>query len=257
MLNKSLRSTCLAICFYAVASPSFAGDITLSAASSLTDAFKEIALSFEQKHPGTKVYLNVAASGALLQQMSKGAPVDVAAFADIETMDQAQSLGLVKESDRTLFASNTLVMIVPKESRLDIKELKDLTRPEFKRIALGNPASVPAGRYAKKAFDAHATWETISPKFIYTQNVRQALDYAVRGEVDASIVFSTDARLKLDKLRVIQDLAELKNIAIHYPIAVAKHSKNPAESQAFVEFVMSVQGQSILNKFGFTKTAKD
>ena len=230
-----------------------AGEVTVSAASSLTDAFNEVALAFAKKNPETKVSFNFAASGALLQQLANGAPVDVVAFADLETMDNAQSKDLVKASERKIFASNSLVVITPIDSKLILNQLNDLTNAAFKRIAIGNPASVPAGRYAKMLLQAASIWESLGPKFIQTQNARQALDYVVRGEVDAGIVYATDAAILHDKVRIALDLTAQKTIAIKYPIAVTTTSRRAMESKSFVDFVVSADGQIILQKFGFKK----
>jgi molybdate transport system substrate-binding protein len=256
MLAKFLKSIIFALhlCSSVAA---HAGEIIVSAASSLTDAFNEIAASFEKIHPKTTVHFNFAASGALLQQLAKGAPVDVVAFADLETMDRAESQGLVKASDRKIFADNSLVVVTPKNSKLVLKQLQDLTRPEFKRIAIGNPDSVPAGRYAKKALTAASSWDALVPKFIQTQNVRQTLDYVARSEVDAGIVYATDARTLEEKVQIVLNITEQKNAAIKYPIATTAKSKLADESNIFVDYVASDAGQLILRKFGFKKPLAD
>ena len=252
MLANFLKAVFFAT-ILANATPSNANEITVSAASSLTDAFKEIASSFEKKHPQTKVLLNFAATGTLLQQLSKGAPVDIIAFADLETMDNAEKKGLVKASARKIFAGNSMVVVTPKNSKLAVTKLQDLIKPEFKRIAIGNPDSVPAGRYAKAALSAVGSWDAISSKLIQTQNVRQALDYVARNEVEAGMVYATDAEILKDKVKVALDLKDEKNIAIKYPIAVSAKSKANDEARLFVEFVASDSGQAILNNFGFKK----
>jgi molybdate transport system substrate-binding protein len=252
MLAKFLRAVFFATTL-ANAAPTHASEITVSAASSLTDAFKEIGSSFKKNHPKTKVLLNFAASGTLLQQLSKGAPVDVIAFADLETMDIAEKQGLVKTSDRKIFAGNSMVVVTPKNSNLAVTELQDLIKPEFKRIAIGNPDSVPAGRYAKTALSGVGSWDAIKSKLIQTQNVRQALDYVARNEVEAGMVYATDAEILKDKVKVALDLKDEKNIAIKYPVAVTVNSKANDEARLFVAFVTSDSGQAILSKFGFKK----
>ncbi len=128
-------------------------ELIVSAAASLTNAMKEVSAQFEKTHPGAKILCNFAASGSLLQQMAKGAPVDVFAAADQKTMNQAQEKKLIVPDTRKNFVSNRLVLIVPMDSTLTLSGLKDLTRPEVKRIGVGNPATVPAGRYAKQALE--------------------------------------------------------------------------------------------------------
>ena len=128
-----------------------AADLIVSAAVSLTNAFTDIGREFENAHAGTRVIFNFGGSGPLLQQIAKGAPVDVFASADQETMDQAESKGLVETGSRFDFVRNALVVVVPTDSQLPVASLAQLTKSEFRHIAMGNPDSVPAGRYAKSA----------------------------------------------------------------------------------------------------------
>ena len=192
---KAALSTVAALLICTSAATALAADLTVSAASSLTNAFKDIAQVFEAAHPGTKVQLNFGASGALLQQMAKGAPVDVFASADQETMDKAQKDGLVKGADRKDFVRNKLVLIVPTDAKIVPSTLNDLTQPGITRVAIANPASVPVGRYSQTALQAANLWTVLQAKAINTQNVRQSLDYVARGEVDAGFVYATDAAI--------------------------------------------------------------
>ena len=229
----------------------FAGDLTVSAASSLTNAFKEIAQRYEEQYPDVKIGLNFGASGALLQQLAKGAPVDVFASADQETMDLAEKQGLLAPGARRDFARNTLVLIEPSDTKLTIKRLQDLGQPGIKRIAIGNPASVPVGRYTKQALQAARLWQMVEAKAIGTQNVRQSLDYVARGEVDAGFVYATDAALMKDKVKVAFDVPV--DLAINYPIATTMGSANGAQARRFIGFILAPAGQAILQKYGFRK----
>lgn len=226
-----------------------AGELTVSAASSLTQAFKEIGQAYEKQHAGTTVALNFGASGALLQQISRGAPVDVLASADQETMDVAERQGLVRSGQRRDFAHNALVLVVPRDGKLPIARLQDLALPAVQKVALGNPASVPVGRYAQRALEAAGLWTVVSAKGIHTQNVRQSLDYVARGEVDAGFVYATDAALMQDEVRVAAEVP--LDVAITYPIAPIATSTNAAEAGRFVAFVLSPTGQAILERHGF------
>ena len=148
---KTAMAALAAMVLSATATMALAADLTVSAAASLTNAFKDIAQSYEAQNPGTKVLLNFAASGALLQQMAKGAPVDVFASADQETMDRAEKEGLVKAADRKDFVRNTLVLIVPTDAKTMPANLGELTQAGITRVAIANPASVPVGRYSQTA----------------------------------------------------------------------------------------------------------
>jgi molybdate transport system substrate-binding protein len=228
-----------------------ATDLTVSAAASLTNAFKDLAPLFEADHPGTRLQYNFAASGPLLQQISKGAPVDVFASADQATMDQAQSLGFAKAEQRRNLVSNSLVVIVPSTSAKLPAALKDLAQAAYQRVAIGIPASVPVGRYTQGVLEAEGLWAAIEPKMIGAQSVRQALDYVARGEVDAGFVYATDASILPDKVRVALTVATRQPVL--YPVAPIAASPKLALARKFVDFLMAPQAQAVLAKYGFGK----
>lgn len=237
-------------------SPAFADELVVSAAASLTNAFKDVASGFEQQQPGTKVLLNFGASDALMQQIANGAPADVFASADEAAMDKAVKTGVIDTASRQDFAANSLVMIVPADSRLAIDSPRALaTMSEVKRIALADPASVPAGRYAQSALerDGAPIWEAIKAKSVLAANVRQCLDYVARGEVDAGFVFGTDAAIAATRVKIAATLPTPTPIT--YPIAVVKSSRHAAAALAFVDYVRSPAGQSRLAKYGFKPVA--
>lgn len=228
-----------------------AGEITVSAASSLGNAMREIAPLFQSANPGTRVQFNLAASGALLAQMTRGAPVDVLVSADQETMDQAQARGLVRAAQRRDIVANTLVLVVPAGSGKMPAALGDLAQPAYTRIAIGLPASVPVGRYTRGALEAAGLWKAIEPKMIGASNVRQALDYVARGEVDAGFVYATDAALMTDRIRVAFGVPTSKPIL--YPVATVVSAPNPAAAARFVDFLFTPVAQAVFMKHGFSK----
>lgn len=228
-----------------------AAELTVSAAASLTNAFNELGPVFEAAHPGHKLQFNYGASGALLQQMAKGAPVDVFASADQETMDQAQKLGLVQASQRLNFVSNALVVIVPAKAASLPRALPDLAQASYQRVAIGLPASVPVGRYTKGVLEAAGLWRAIEPKIIGANNVRQALDYVARGEVDAGFVYATDASVMADKVKVAFTVPT--TVPLLYPAATVAASPNAALAQQFVQFLVSPPAQAVLAKYRFGK----
>lgn len=231
--------------------PAAAAELTVSAASSLTESFRELGAAYEQAHPGSKVEFNFAASGVLLQQISRGAPVDVFASADEATMDQAAQRDLLLPATREVFAVNTLWVVVPPQAGNPPRRLQDLGAAGVQRIALGNPDSVPVGRYAKGALQAAKLWPALQSRLITTQNVRQSLDYVARGEVDAGFVYATDAQAMPQRVRRAFEVPVAGRIA--YPLAVVKGSTQPAEAKRFAAFVRSAQGQAILQRHGFGK----
>ena len=252
LFTKTLVSTLAAVLLSATsASSALAADLTVSAAASLTNAFKDIAQGYEAQNPGTKVLLNFAGSGALLQQMAKGAPVDVFASADQETMDRAEKEGLVKAADRRDFVRNTLVLIVPAAAKTLPARLDDLTQAGITRVAIANPASVPVGRYAQTALEAANLWTAVQAKAINTQNVRQSLDYVARGEVDAGFVYATDAAIMKNKVKVAFEVPLKTDIL--YPIAKTAASAHAAEATSFINYLSTPAAQDILGKYGFAK----
>ncbi len=228
-----------------------AQELTVSAAASLTNAFPEIGKQFEKEHPGTKVIFNFAASGPLLQQIAQGAPVDVFASADQKTMDQAQEKGLMVPASRKNFVSNTLVLIVPQDSKLALTGPKDLASPTVKKVAVGNPATVPAGRYTEKALTQAKLWETLQPKLILGESVRQVLDYVSRGEVDVGFVYATDAAIAKGKVKIMAEVQGHQPIV--YPVAVVAASQKQALGREFLDFLATPEGVAILSKYGFGK----
>ncbi|RZL03845.1 MAG: molybdate ABC transporter substrate-binding protein [Rubrivivax sp.] len=226
-----------------------AQDITVSAAASLQNAMKEIGAAYQAARPGSQVHFNFAASGPLLAQIAQGAPVDVFASADAETMDQAQARHLIKAPSRVNFAANQLVLVSPRSQTASLKTLADLKRPGINHIAVGTPATVPAGRYARSALQAQQLWDDLAPKLVFAENVRQALNYVSRAEAEAGFVYRTDALVDQDKVRI--DLVVPTTQPVVYPIALVAATKNAAASADFVKFVTGPQGQAVLGQFGF------
>lgn len=228
-----------------------AGEVTISAASSLTNVFQDIARSYETEYVDARVMLNFGGSGGLLQQIAKGAPVDVFASADQETMDIAAMQNLLAADTRQDFARNTLVLIVPSDSPIRLGQLADLQQSSVERVAMGNPASVPAGRYSRQALTAANLWDNLQDKVINTQSVRQSLDYVARGEVAAALVYATDARLMKDKVKIAFTVPLEADIS--YPIAQVRDSANSDEAKRFITYLQSPVGQDILARHGFLK----
>lgn len=251
MQTKTLKRLMLATLLVGASNLVCAAEITVSAAASLTNAFKEIAQNYQVQYPDAKVSLNFAASGALLQQIAKGAPVDVFASADQETMDTAEKQGLVLANERHDFVRNALVLIEPADSKIAIKRLDDLNQANIKRIAIGNPASVPVGRYTMQALETAKLWPALESKTISTQNVRQSLDYVARSEVDAGFVYATDAAIMKDKVKVVLEIPTAT--VISYPVARIKNSANGEEARRFINYLLSAPGQTVLMKYGFKK----
>jgi len=226
-------------------------ELVVSAAASLTNVMQEIGKDFEAANTGTEVVFNFAGSGALYMQIANGAPVDVFASADQLTMDQAQKEGHIMTDTRKNFARNTMVLVVPYGSKSLVKDLKGLEAAEVKRIALGNPETVPAGRYTKEVLTTNGLWDKLMTKLIMAESVRQVLDYVSRAEVDAGFVYNTDAAVAKERIKVVQELQGHKPVV--YPIAVVASTKKQTTAKKFLDFVTGQRGQEIFIKNGFLK----
>ena len=224
-------------------------ELIVSAAASLTNAFGDLGKTFEKQNPGAKAVFNFAASGTLLQQIDKGAPADVFASADQETMDKAQAKGLLLAESRRDFVRNRLVLVVPADAKLPVAGPADLAKPEVKRIAVGDPTFVPVGRYTEQSLKAAGFLDALRPKFIPSNSVRQVLDYVSRGEVDAGLVYATDAAVAKDKVRVVKELGGHEPIL--YPIAVVATSQHRELAKRFLALAASAEGQAVLARYGF------
>ncbi len=227
-----------------------AAELTISAAISLKDAFDAIGKAFRSA-TGKKINFNYASSGALQRQIENGAPVDVFASAGGKQMDEVENGGFIDPATRRDVAGNSIVLVVPKDSKLKINEFDDLRTVNVKRIAIGNPKTVPAGQYALESLQTLSLGDELKTKLIFAENVRQVLDYVMRGEVDAGIVYGTDAKSAEANLIQIAIADEESHSPILYPIAIVKESKQTKAAQEFVDFVLSERGQEILRQFGF------
>ncbi|BDA79433.1 molybdate ABC transporter substrate-binding protein [Leptospira kobayashii] len=223
-------------------------EIIVSAASSLTDVLKEIGEKFEKKH-GVKAVFNFGSSGSLYQQIAKGAPADVFISADEDTLDKGIQKNVLDPKSKKILLKNNLVLILPQASIFKIETLKDLLKQEFKRIAIGNPNSVPAGRYAEQTLEKEKLLIALKEKFIPCENVRQVLDYVSREETDAGFVYQTDATIAEGKVKVALLLSGHKPIL--YPGTLVSGTKHPEASLLFLEFLQSAEAKEIFTQYKF------
>lgn len=233
----------------ALAAPlSMAQELLVSAAASLTNAFRDVGKAFEAQRPGVTVAFNFASSDVLVTQIAKGAPADVFASADQEAMNRGEAANAILAGTRRDFAANALVLVVP-TGGTPPATLAALADGRFRKIALGSPQTVPAGRYAKEALDAASLWMPLQARLVFAQNVRQVLDYVARSEAEAGFVYATDAAIMPDKVKVAFDVPTAT--PVRYPIAVVKDTKHADLAKAFVAYVASDAGQQLLRKYGF------
>jgi len=224
-------------------------ELTVSAAGSLTRVLEEIKPIYEQKNPEIKLVYNFGASGSLQQQIEQGAPVDIFFSAAAKQMDGLASKNLIIPETRRDLLTNDLVLIAP-TNLATIASFEDLTKSEVQKIAIGDPASVPAGQYAEETLKFYGILEEVKDRLVYGTNVTQVLTYVESGNVDAGMVFLTDAKTT-EKVKIVSTAAPESHSPIVYPIAIIKDSKQPEIAKEFIDFLASSEGQIVFNKYGF------
>ena len=230
-------------------SPAAAQQITIAAAASLTEAMRDVARAFEATRPGVTVALQFAASGDLLQGIASGKPVDVFASADADTLARGIQRRLLLAEMQREFATGTLVLIVPTDRNSPVQRLQDLARPEIRRIAMGRPATVPAGRYARQAIDALRLWPALQQKIVAGDSVRAVLEAVASGDADAGFVYGTDVAQAGKRVRVVETLTV--QTPVRYPATVVAGSRQPALARDFVLFLNQPPARAVFTRYGF------
>jgi molybdate transport system substrate-binding protein len=222
--------------------------LLVAAASSLQQALQDITPLYAQANVSQKTHYTLAASGALQQQIEQGAPVDVFISAADKPMDALQKKGLLRSHTRKSLLTNQLVLIVPKRSTLTT--FQQLVNPNIKRIAIGEPRSVPAGQYATEVLQNLGVLDQVQSKFVLGNNVKAVLTAVENGAVDAGIVYLTDAKGS-DKVAIAAIADDQLHSPIRYPIAILKSSPSPDAAQKYIDFLQSRTAQTVFEKYGF------
>lgn len=225
-------------------------ELTVSAAISLKDALDEAKQLYTKQRPDVSIAINYGGSGTLQLQIEQGAPVDVFVSAAPKQMDRLEIQGLLLAGTRKDLAQNEVVLIVPKNSKLGLETFRDLTRPDVKQVALGEPATVPAGEYAKETLTSLGIYDAVKTKAILAKDVRQVLTYVEAENVDAGIVYATDAASS-PRVMVVATAPPKSHSLVIYPGAVVKATKNPEASKAFLDFLAGPKGAAVFRKYGF------
>ena len=225
--------------------------LNVCAASSLANVLKAIDPVYTQANPNITISLNTAASGTLQTQIENGAPADVFISAAVSNMDSLQKENLIVNTSRKNLLDNTLVLIVPTGSTLGLTSISDLATSKVTKIAVGDPASVPAGTYASLAFTELGITAQIQSKLVLCANVTQVLTTVASGNVDAGLVYSTDA-LSSNQVKVVAQAPADINAQIVYPEAVLSASNNPDAAQAYLNFLSGTQAVTLFIQYGFT-----
>jgi molybdate transport system substrate-binding protein len=227
-----------------------AGEVSVFAAASLSDALQELAAQHQQA-TGEIVRLNLAASSLLARQIKEGAPADLFFSADEAKMNDLAKAGLIEPASRQSLLGNRLVIVVPLDSTLTAKSAADLAGPGVRHLALAETQTVPAGIYAKGYLQKTNVWEAISSRVVPTENVRAALSAVESGNADAGIVYKTDALISR-KVKVAYEVPAAEGPHISYPVAIVKGGKNPTGAARFLARLTSAEGRAVFAKFGFS-----
>lgn len=225
-------------------------ELTIAAAASLTDVSKDITEAYKKAAPNVKLTFTYGASGSLQTQIEQGAPADIFMSAAQKQMDALAKESLLLDSSRINLLENKVVLIVPKNSALGIKSFDDLAKDTVKTVAIGDPASVPAGQYGEQVLTYLKIKDKVEAKANLGTDVRQVLTWVEGGNADAGIVYSTDAATT-DKVTVVCEAPADSVQKIIYPVSIIKASKNVDAAQAFMSFLKTDTCKALFEKYGF------
>ena len=236
------------------AAPAKKTKIMISAAASLKNCIQDLSAMYTRKNPQVTITANFGASGALQQQIEQGAPADVFFSAGIKQMNALKEKGMMIDSSVKNILENKVVLITPKNAAaLDFFE--DLAKSSVKKIGVGEPKSVPVGQYTEQIFQNLGLTDKVASKLIFAKDVREVLSWVETGNVDAGVVYETDAKISKD-VTICSTAPEGSHKKVIYPIGVVKTSKHAAEAQKFVDFLFSDAAKEVFARYGFTVISK-
>lgn len=225
-------------------------NITISAAASLKEVMTELEPIFTEKYPNISLTFNFGGSGSLQQQIEQGAPCDLFISAGKKQMTALADKDLLVADTNKDLVKNRLVLISTKNS--DINSLSDLTTDKVKTIAVGEPNSVPAGKYADETLQNLGIKSQVESKLVFAKDVKEVLAWSTSGNADVGFVYQSDA-LNNDNAKIIETISEDLHSPITYPIAVIKDSKNIDAAKTFEDFLFTDEAQQIFEKYGYNK----
>jgi molybdate transport system substrate-binding protein len=230
-------------------SPVVKVNLTVSAAASLKDAMNELKDVYIREAANVNIIYNFASAGSLQQQIENGADVDLFISAAQKQMDTLKDKGLLEDETNKNLLGNSLVLIVPKESALSVN-FEELAGDKVKKLALGEPKSVPVGQYSDEVFRKLNIVEKVKEKSVYGKDVKEVLTWVETGNVDAGIVYETDAKVS-QKVKKVAEAPEGSHKQIVYPASVIKASKNKEAAKSFLNFLSGEKGKAVFEKYGF------
>jgi molybdate transport system substrate-binding protein len=224
-------------------------EITISAAASLKGALEEIQLEFNKEYPDIAIYYNFGSTGSLQQQIIQGAPTDLFLSASKEKFELLIQKELLKTDQSTNLLYNSLVLIGKKDFTSDILSVQDIEQLKGK-VAIGTPETVPAGAYAKEAFQSLKIWNSLQPRLVFAKDVRQVLSYIESGNVELGVVYYTDA-MSSEKVEILTEVEASLHSPIIYSLGVVKNTKRPKEAETFYQYLQSKTAIEIFANHGF------
>ena len=225
-------------------------ELTISAAASLKEAMSELEPLFTEKNPNISLTFNFGASGSLQQQIEQGAPCDLFISAGKKQMTALADKDLLVSDTNKDLVKNRLVLI--STDNTEVTTLDDLTTDKVKTIAVGEPSSVPAGKYADEVLENLKIKSEIESKLVFAKDVKEVLAWSTSENADVGFVYLSDA-LNNDTAKIIETIPEDLHSPITYPLAVIKDSKNVDAAKAFEDFLFSDQAQQVFEKYGYNK----
>lgn len=250
-MGRSRVAVCSVLLVAAVASAARGETVSVAVAISLKDAMEGIAAAYKAES-GDEVTFTLGSSGQLMAQIGNGAPIDAFISAANKQVDALIEKGKLDKATRRVVAGNRLVLIVPAGAKSAPASFNDLADPKHRRLAVGEPKTVPAGQYAKQVLEKLGVADALAGRLVYGANVRQVLDYVTRGEVAAGIVYATDAKAAgNDKVRVVATADPATHDPIVYPAAVVTKSDKRQAAARFLEFLAGEKARTILKDRGF------
>jgi molybdate transport system substrate-binding protein len=226
-------------------------ELLISAAASLTDSLKELQPAYEKDHNNIKLTFNFGASGTLQQQIEQGAPTDLFLSAGKKQMTTLIEKQLIDNNQQINLLTNELVAVVPTDSKVAVSKVEDITKSEVKKIAIGEPESVPVGSYTKESLTFYKLWDTIQTKTVFAKDVRQVLNYVETGNTEVGFVYKTDA-LTSQKVKVAFSADSKSYKPIEYPVGIVKATKHLKEAEEFYKYLQSKSAQDVFTKYGFS-----
>lgn len=231
-------------------------ELNISAAVSMKDALAEIQANYQGKHPNVKIVYNLGASGSLQQQIEQGAPADIFISAAPKQMNELEAKNLINKATRKNLVENKLVLIVPQNSTLAFSKYEDLAQASVQKWSMGEPSVVPAGQYAQEVLKKLGIWNDVQAKAVLAKDVRTVLAYVETGNVEAGIVYKTDAASS-NKVKIVATAPEGTHQPILYPMAILSATKQTKTAEDFLAYLTSPESAAIFEKYGFVMSKND